>query len=39
MGPDDDGISNVTLEYKGLYDSTAGYDLKVDVTNNLSALP
>ncbi len=39
MGSDEDGLSNVTLEYKGLYDSTAGYDLKVDVTNNLSALP
>lgn len=39
MGSDEDGLSNVTLEYKGLYDATAGYDLKVDVTNNLSALP
>ena len=36
---DEDGLTNVTLEYKGLYDSTAGYDIKIEVVNNLGANP
>ncbi|KKK90088.1 hypothetical protein LCGC14_2726580 [marine sediment metagenome] len=36
---DDDGLTTVDLDYKGLYDSTAGYDLKIEVVNNLGANP
>ena len=39
MGSDDDGISIVTLDYKGLYDATAGYDVKIEVVNQLGANP
>ena len=39
MGPDEDGLSNVSLEYKGKYDSTAGYDVKIEVVNGLGASP